>query len=239
MYKGLKISLVLPAYNEEKNIRQALSQFQKLNILDEIIVVNNNSKDRTAQIAKEKHVKVVLETKQGYGFAIRRGLKEANGDLVVLCEPDGTFKAQDLANLLSYTKDYDLVMGTRTNKKFIDKGANMGPFLRLGNIAVAKLMQLLYGLNSISDCGCTFRVFRKATVIKILPHLTIGSSHFLPETVIMTKLAGGNIKEIPVQYRIRIGQSKITGSFIRSVKVGLNMVGVILSNKLSPPKLNL
>lgn len=236
MYKGKRVSLVFPAYNEEGNIAEAIRDFKSTKLVDEIIVVDNNSKDKTPEIAKKEGAKVVLETNQGYGFALRRGLKEAKGNLIILCEPDATFYAEDLPRLLALTQNYDLVMGTRTNKKYIRDGANMGPFLRFGNISVAKFMQILYGLDNISDCGCTFRIFKKSVVEKILPHLTVGASHFLPETVALTKLAGGKIIETPVHYGRRIGNSKITGSFKNSIKVGSNMVKIILKCKVNPPK---
>ena len=238
MYKGKKVSLVLPAYNEEENIAEAIKDFRSIKLVDEIIVVDNNSRDKTSQIAKKVGAKVVLEKRQGYGFALRRGVEEAIGDLIVLCEPDATFSAADLPKLLALTNNYGLVMGTRTNKRFIRNGANMGLFLRLGNISVAKFTQLLHGLNNISDCGCTFRVFNKSIAEKILPLLTVGGSHFLPETVVLTKLAGGRIIEIPVHYGRRIGKSKITGSFGKSIKVGLNMIGIILKYKFNPPMLS-
>lgn len=235
MYKGKKISLVFPAYNEEENIGAAIKDFQSIKLVDEIIVVDNNSRDKTSQIAKNTGARVMLERNQGYGFALRRGMKEATGDLIVLCEPDATFSVSDLPKLLSFTDRYDLAMGSRTNKRYIRNGANMGFLLRMGNMSVAKFMQLLYGLGNVSDCGCTFRVFKKSTVKKILPHLTVGGSHFLPETVVLTKLSGGDIVEIPVHYGRRIGESKITGSFKKSVKVGLNMIGIILKYKFNTP----
>lgn len=235
MYKNQKVSLVFPAYNEEKNIAQAIKDFKNTKLIDEIIVVNNNCKDNTEKIAKKEGAKVVVESKQGYGFALRKGLQEAKGDLIVLCEPDATFRAGDLPKLLDLTKKYDLVMGTRTNKKYIQNGANMGFILRYGNIFVAKFLEILYGTGNLSDCGCTFRVFRKPIVKKILPYFTVGASHFLPETVVLTKIFGGNIIETPVRYGPRVGQSKITGSFKNSIKVGINMVGIILKNKITPP----
>lgn len=238
MYKGKKISLVFPAYNEEKNIAAAIKDFQSIKLVDEIIVVDNNSRDRTSQIAKKNGARVVLEKNQGYGFALRKGMDEARGDYIVLCEPDGTFDAHDLEKLLSHVKDYDLVMGTRTNKKYIRNGANMGPLLRFGNISVAKLIQVLFRTGSISDCGCTFRIFKKSIVEKILPYLTVGGSHFLPETVVLTKLSGGRIVEVPVHYGRRIGESKITGSFKRSVKVGANMILLILKYRFNSLKIN-
>ena len=238
MYKGQKVSLVFPAYDEEENIAAAIKDFKSAKIVDEIIVVDNNSRDNTSNIANRNGARVFLEKNQGYGFALKRGMGEASGDLVILCEPDATFEAKDLPNLLSLSNRYDLVMGTRTNKQYIRNGANMGLFLRLGNISVAKIMQIIYGLNNVSDCGCTFRVFRKSIVKKILPLLSVGGSHFLPETVILTKLAGGRIAEIPIHYGARIGESKITGSFKKSMKVGLNMLGIIFKNKIIPPKIN-
>lgn len=237
MYDGKKVSLIFPAYNEEENIERAIKNFKSTKLPDEIVVVNNNSTDKTPEIAKENGAKVVTERKQGYGFALRRGIAVAKGDCVVLCEPDGTFSADDLGRLLSFAKDYDLVMGTRTNKKYIKNGANMGFMLRAGNIIVAKFMQLLYGLNNISDCGCTFRVFKQSLLKKISPQFTVGASHFLPETVILTRIYGGKILEIPVSYQARIGTSKITGSFKRSVKVGTNMIFLILKYRFNPPKL--
>ena len=238
MYRGRKVSLVFPAYNEEKNIGVAVKDFLSIRLVDEMIVIDNNSRDNTSQIAKKAGAKVVLEKKQGYGFALRRGMKEATGDLIVLCEPDATFSAADLPKLLALINNSDLVMGTRTNKRFIHNGANMGLFLRLGNISVAKFMQLLYGLSNISDCGCTFRAFNKSIAEKILPHLTVGGSHFLPETVALTKLAGGKITEVPIHYGQRIGESKITGSFKKSIKVGINMIGIILKYKFNSPTFN-
>ena len=110
------MSVVFPAYNEEKNIDAAISDFLKTGVVDELIVVDNNSTDRTAAIAKQKGAKVVKEEKQGYGFALRAGIKVATGDLVILAEPDGTFEGKDILRLLPYSKNFDLVLGTRTNK---------------------------------------------------------------------------------------------------------------------------
>lgn len=233
MHKGKKVSLVFPAFNEAKNIGKAIEEYKSIKLIDEIIVVDNNSSDNTAQIAKKNGATVITEKNQGYGFALRKGLSYALGDYIILSEPDGTFSAKDAKNLLSYIENYDLVCGTRTNKKFIEKDANMGPFLRLGNIFVAKIIQALYKTNKLSDCGCTLRVFNRAILNKILPFFSVGGSHFLPETVILTTLFNGTVFETPVSYKKRVGQSKITGSLKRSLKVGLNMMQLIFRYKIS------
>lgn len=232
MYKNKKISLVFPAFNEEKNIGRAIADFKRLRIIDEIIVVDNNSSDRTARIASAKKVKVVKESKQGYGFALQRGMREAKNDLIVLCEPDGTFWARDLLRLLDQIGKYDMVMGTRTNRKFIGKHANMGGLLRIGNIVLAKIISVSYSSNiSLSDCGCTFRVLKKPMVKKILPKLKVGQSYFLAELLIVSLIIGSKNLEIPVRYKKRVGESKITGSLKGSVLVGIQMFKLAIQYK--------
>ncbi len=228
MYKAKKVSLVFPALNEEKNIARAIEDFKKIKICDEIIVVDNNSKDNTAKIARKNGAKVVYESKRGYGYALRKGMIKARGDYIILSEPDGTFDARDAVKLVKGLDKYDFVAGTRTNKDFIEEGANMGRLLRYGNMTVAKIMQVLFRTPSLSDCGCTFRVMKKSVVKAILPRLTVGGSHFLPETIINSAIAGFKILEVPVHYRARVGESKITGSKVRSIKVGWNMVKLIM-----------
>ena len=110
-------------------------------VVDEIVVVDNNSRDGTAAEAAATRARVVCETRQGYGHALRRGLREATGDLVIMAEPDGTFMGRDVLKLL-YSEDFDMVCGTRTTRELIWAQANMGWFLRVGNWLVAKLIQV-------------------------------------------------------------------------------------------------
>lgn len=229
MYKKRTVSLVFPAYNEEKNIEAAIKEFKEIDLFDEIIVVNNNSTDDTKKIAKKYSVRVVDELKQGYGYAIIRGLKEVNGDYIVVSEPDGTFVASDSLRFMKLLEKYDLVFGTRTNKRFIQKGSNMGFFLRFGNIILAKTLQYLFKTCYLSDCGCTFRAMRRKTAQLLAKKATVGSSHLLPETVILSHLNGASCIEIPVHYKKRVGESKITGSIGRSFKVGLRMAILIFA----------
>lgn len=229
MLNGRSLSVVLPAYNEEPNIFQAVRGFLDLEGVGEVIVVDNNSRDRTAQEAGRAEARVVREENQGYGFALRRGMAEARGDLIVLCEPDGTFEPRDLHKLLAYADEFDMVLGTRTTQELIWQDANMKSALRLGNLAVAKLLELLFGGPSLSDCGCTFRLISRPAYEKIRNHLTVGGSHFLPEMVIWGLLEKQRIIEIPVNYRGRVGTSKITGTWRGTIRTALNMVWLILS----------
>jgi glycosyltransferase involved in cell wall biosynthesis len=225
---GKSVSVIFPAYNEEDGIAEAVRTFGALEPVDEVVVVDNNSRDRTAALAAEAGARVVREERQGYGFALQRGLAEAKGDLVVMAEPDGTFVAEDVYKLLAYADDAQLVLGTRTTRELIWEQANMGRFLRWGNWVVAKLLETLYGTPSLTDCGCTLRLIHRDALERFRDRLTVGSSHFLPEMVILARLADVSMLEVPVTYRARKGSSKITGSFRTTLEVGGNMVRLIL-----------
>jgi glycosyltransferase involved in cell wall biosynthesis len=82
MYKGHKVSLVIPAYNEEETIAMVIRDFKQEEYLDEILIVDNNSKDRTGEIADREGARVIKETKQGYGNALRAGMEQAEGDIL-------------------------------------------------------------------------------------------------------------------------------------------------------------
>lgn len=233
MHGSKTVSVVFPAYNEGENIRRAVEDFFLPGVVDEIVVVDNNSRDGTAAEAAAGRARVVRETRQGYGHALRRGLREATGDLIVLAEPDGTFVGRDVLKLLAYADDFDMVCGTRTTRELIWEQANMGWFLRVGNLAVAKLIQMLYDGPSLTDCGCTLRLIHRQALVRFIDDLTVGGSHFLPEMVILGLRRGIRIIEVPVNYRGRIGESKITGSFKGALRTGSNMIVLALRCRLS------
>jgi len=232
MYHDKTVSIVFPAYNEEQCISQAVEEFCGIEAIDKVYVINNNSTDKTASLAREAGAIVIDELQQGYGNALRRGLKEADTDYIVLCEPDGTFVAQDIYKLLSYAHQFHMVMGTRTTRELIWQAANMNWFLRWGNYIVGKSIQVLFNGPSLSDCGCTFRLVRRELVAEMNPVLSVGGSHFLPEMVILALLMRARIIEIPLNYRGRVGISKITGSLKGTIRTGTLMIVTIVRYKL-------
>jgi len=100
MYCGESVVVGMPAYNESANIATAVTSFLNQEWVDDVVVVDNNSTDGTAKLAEEAGAVVIREPNQGYGYACRRALAEANeqGDLLVLVEPDGTFAARTSRN---------------------------------------------------------------------------------------------------------------------------------------------
>lgn len=228
MWQQARLSIVLPAFNEEAHIGRAVQAFQDLGLVDEIVVVDNNSTDQTAHRARQAGATVITELRQGYGFACRRGLQEATGDLIILSEPDGTFLARDILKLLAYADDFDVVFGTRTTASLIHQGANMGFCLKWGNWVVAKFLELLFGGPSLTDVGCTTRLIHRQALARLQPHFTVGGSHFSPEMMVLSCVFRLRMVEVPLNYCERRGVSKITGDMGRAVRVGLAMIGLIL-----------
>tara|TARA_R110000787_G_scaffold63679_16_gene144359 strand:- start:5381 stop:6118 length:738 start_codon:yes stop_codon:yes gene_type:complete len=235
MWNGKTVGVVFPAYNEAPNIEVAVREFLGLEnsdgskVVDQVIAIDNNSSDGTGELAAKAGATVFVETKQGYGNALIRGLHEATTDIVVTCEPDGTFVTRDIVKLLSYSEDFDMVCGTRTYPGLVWEDANMRWYLRLGNYFVAKFLEIMYWTPSLSDCGCTFRMINLVALKKIRGQLYVGKSHFLPHMVITAKINQISFIEIPVTYRGRKGESKITGSFSGMFKTGFAMIGIILA----------
>ena len=185
MHGSKTVSVVLPAYNEEGYIRPAVEDFFVPTSSTKSSSSTTTRAIGTADEARQTRARVVQETRQGYGYALQRGMQEATGDIVILAEPDGTFIGRDVLKLLAYADDFDMVCGTRTTRELVWEQANMGWFLRMGNWTVAKMMQFLYGGPSLSDCGCTLRLTHRAALDRIRGDLTVGGSHFLPEMVIL------------------------------------------------------
>ena len=233
MWKDKRVSVVLPAYDEGRSIKAAVESFFQTETVDEVVVVNNNSKDDTVKQAAQTKARIIHETTQGYGAALARGLSEARGDLIILAEPDATFMGKDVFKLLAYSDDFDMVCGTRTTRELIWTEANMGWFLRVGNLVVAKLLQVLFNTCSLSDCGCTLRLIAREPLGRFRDQLSVRGSHFLPEMVILARQHGLSIIEIPVNYRGRVGTSKITGSLKGTLKTGINMAALILRYRLA------
>lgn len=233
MWNNKKVSVIFPAYNEEENIVNAIEDFSSSGYVDEILVIDNNSTDKTAELVKTTRAKLISETNQGLGWAIRRGLKEATGDYIVIAEPDGTFIGKDVLKLLVYSNEFDVVLGTRTSKALIWKKANMRGLLRWGNWVAAKILEVLFNGPSLTDLGCTMRLIKKDKLDLIIDKFTVGGSHCNPELVILSLLNNFKVVEIPLNYLPRRGYSKITGKWINIIKVGVNMILLILRYRIN------
>jgi glycosyltransferase involved in cell wall biosynthesis len=232
MWRNEKVSVIFPTYNERESIRAAIVDFFATRVVDEIVVVNNNAAPGTSAEVAGTGAREVMEPEQGYGAALQRGMREATGDILIWSEPDGTFVGRDVMKLLTYSEDFDVVFGSRTSNVLIWSGANMGWFLRIGNYAVAKMMEWLFNTTFLSDVGCTMRLLRRSVYERIRDGFTVKGSHFGPECMLLVIQAGIRFIELPLNYRPRIGESSVTGDPIKAFRLGCRMIAMILAVRL-------
>lgn len=232
MWNGKKVSVALPTYNEKESIRECIDQFFATGVVDEVIVCNNNAAPGTSEEVAQTRAVEVFEIRQGYGWSLRKALSEATGDLIVLSEPDGSFVPTDLFKLLSYASDFDVVFGSRTNSALIWSGANMGWFLKWGNWFAAKYLEFMFNTVALTDVGCTMRLLHRRDLDQITPHFTVGTSHFGLEMMLLVIQSRARFIEIPLNYKERVGQSMVTGSFRKTLVLGLQMLFFITWSRL-------
>jgi glycosyltransferase involved in cell wall biosynthesis len=139
MWKNKKVSVIFPTYNEKDSIRQAIEDFFSSGFVDEIVVVNNNAVKGTDEEVKKTKAKLVYEKRQGYGYAIWKGLQEATGEYLIISEPDGTFEGKDVIKLLAYSDDFDYVIGTRTTREFDMERCKYEFFPKMGKLDSCKI----------------------------------------------------------------------------------------------------
>lgn len=236
MFGEHKVSVVIPAHNEEATIGEVVRGFkQRAPWVDEVLVVDNNCKDRTGEIAAAEGARVVRESAPGYGCALRRGMDDAAGDLLVLTEADGSFKPEDVIKLLVYLGDAGLVVGTRTTRQMVEQGANMRSLLRWGNVVVAKWFELLWYLSCeprLTDVGCTYRALSKSTWRRMRPYCTERGPSFSPEMMAEAMVQRIRVVEVPVNYlRRRGGESKHSASWPKIARTARGMIRTILRKR--------
>ncbi|TRZ53890.1 MAG: glycosyltransferase family 2 protein [Dehalococcoidia bacterium] len=233
------ICVVLTAFNDEESIFHAVEEFISQKNVKKVIVIDNNSVDNTYEIAEKINAKVIKEKKQGYGYAIIRGLKESikeDVDIVVLAEGDMTFRGRDILKMIPYLEDVDMVIGSRTHRVIVDDASQMDWFYTWGNVLLAKLLELkFFSMRFLSrvrftDVGCTFRAIKIESLQKIIDKLEVGGHHFSPHMTICALKNGLKVIEIPVTFRKRVGVSKgAGGNKVLAIKVGFRMVWEILT----------
>jgi UDP-N-acetylglucosamine diphosphorylase / glucose-1-phosphate thymidylyltransferase / UDP-N-acetylgalactosamine diphosphorylase / glucosamine-1-phosphate N-acetyltransferase / galactosamine-1-phosphate N-acetyltransferase len=203
--------------------------------VDEVLVVDNSSRDRTAEVAARAGARVETVRLTGYGDTIRWGLDHALGDILVVVEADHSFRARDLDKMLVYLKDADFVIGTRTTRELVEQGTNMRGPVRWGNVIVAKFVELLWWnlQPRFTDVGCTYRALWKETYRAIRPLLEGVGPELSPEMMVAALLARKRIIEVPVSYHRRLGgESKHSADYLHISRTALRMLRAILKKRL-------
>ena len=220
-----RVALLIPALNEEASIGHVLSNLPE-GVFSQVVVVDNGSTDRTAEVARALGATVVREPRRGYGRACLAGLAalEANTDTVVFMDADSSDVPEEAARLLEpiVSGSADLVIGSRVLGR-AEPGA-LAPHQRFGNRLATSLVAWLYGFR-YTDLG-PFRAIRADR----LRQLGMRDCDFgwTVEMQVRALRCGLRVVEVPVSYRRRIGTSKISGNLRASLAAGWKIIATIL-----------
>ncbi len=218
-----RISVIIPAYNEEQSIALVLNDLPR-DRLHEIIVVDNRSTDRTAQVARDHGAKVFEEKLRGYGSACLKGIAMLDHpDIVVFLDGDYSDYPEEISLLLEpiLSDQKDFVLGSRMIKPESRKA--LLPQARYGNKLAVFLMRLFFRYK-YTDLG-PFRAIRYESLKAI--DMQDQDFGWTVEMQIKAVRKGLRIEEIPVSYRERIGVSKITGTLAGTFKAGTKIIYTI------------
>lgn len=216
------VAVVVPALDEEKAIGHVIADIP--DFVDDIVVADNGSVDETATVARAAGARVVTERDRGYGAACLAGIAVLNdADIVVFLDGDYSDDPAEMAMLVDpiANGDADLVIGSRTQGAYLP-GA-LAPHQRFGNWLACRLIMSIWGVR-YTDLGPFRAIDRQALARLAMSERTFG---WTVEMQIKAAREGLRIVEVPVSYRPRIGQSKISGTLRGSFNAGKTILGLI------------
>ncbi|MBI3985477.1 MAG: glycosyltransferase family 2 protein [Lentisphaerae bacterium] len=213
MYKSHKISIVIPCLNEEDGLPRVLSG--RPPFVDEIVVVDNGSTDKSAEVARRYGARVIVESRRGYGYACLAGLVGATGDIRVTLDADNNLFMTDVEPVLAHMLEHDLdfVNGTRFP---LSDNSLMPASVRLSNAFISWLVRRLFRIPVV-DSQCGFQVFKAGIIARLA--LTSPGMEFSQEVKIKAwthpAIRAG---EVPIRYGKRTGVRKFK-ALIDSVRI--------------------
>lgn len=225
--KNETIFVLIPALNEEKSISKVINDIPK-NWVNEVVVIDNGSIDKTVESAKKAGATILVEKTRGYGHALMKGINYINNknpEILVFLDGDYSDYPEEIRIVLEpiLNEDCDMVIGSRVlgNR---EKGALL-PQARFGNWLSTTFIRIFWRYR-FTDLG-PFRAIKYDKLIKMdMKELTYG---WTVEMQIKAAKMGMKCKEVPVSYRKRIGTSKVTGTISGSVKAGIGILRTIFS----------
>ena len=228
MHGPYTVSVIFPTYNEKDSIRRVIHEFERLGVVDEILVINNNAAPGTSDEVRGTSAREVFEPVQGYGRAIRRGFREATGDLLPSASPTarstpGTCQVSRLRRRRRYrlriADDQDVHLGPGEH----------GHSCKWGNWFVAKMMELLFNTSYLSDVGCTYRLIRRDALMQLLPTFIVNSNFFGPEMMVRGYLMKCRCVQIPVNYKGANGDQLRDRQSAEGDRLGFQMTILIIA----------
>jgi UDP-N-acetylglucosamine diphosphorylase / glucose-1-phosphate thymidylyltransferase / UDP-N-acetylgalactosamine diphosphorylase / glucosamine-1-phosphate N-acetyltransferase / galactosamine-1-phosphate N-acetyltransferase len=227
-----RITLLLYSEGVEKNIEFTINRYRRNPAIDQVYVVlpHDNTIEQQVQTCGAS----IIICPQGvtlYGEKILYALDHMEGDILVMAEAEYAFAEHDINKLLEYLKEADMVVGTRTTRQLIEQGSDMRGLVRIANIILAKLIELLWWRREtrISDVGCTFRAVWRSCYHDIRERLQSRGPELLAEMIIEIMYDRKRMIEIPVNYYNR---SEAMNKKYRNRKTFLRILSMIVSKWL-------
>lgn len=219
------VSVVIPTLNEAGTIKAAIDTIDKYVMYPkEIIIVDSNSTDGTIEIVKDTNLcRLIIEPRRGYGVALRTGMKNAKGNIIIMVDADGTYEFKHINRLIDHmiTKDVDMVLGTR----MYDPKKAMGFFNFLGNKVITFCFDFCYS-QFLSDSQSGFRAISHEAIDKV--KLKEDDMAFATEMLIQFAKGGYTMVEVPTTYKHReYGKTKL-----KPFKSGIQIFSTIFKGLL-------
>jgi len=229
----MKLSVVIPAYNEERRLPKTLksigSYLKNQEYEYEIVVVNDGSKDRTADVVRSLSSEInnlrLIDNKEnhGKGFVVRQGLIESLGDYRLFTDADNSTSVDHIEKMWpEFERGFDIILGSREMKESV-LDPPQPSFRRMTGAAFRLLTNIFVGLWKIRDTQCGFKGFTKDSVEDVLPRCKIDRFSFDAEILVVAKKLNYRIKEIPITWENDL-ESKV--SFKSMVKMGLDLIKI-------------
>lgn len=200
----MKVSIVIPAYNEEGAIGPVIDALKALPIDSEILVVDDGSKDKTGEIARAHGAHVIRHpANRGYGRSVKDAIRVAQNDVVILSDADGTYPIDQIPMLVKeFERGFDMVVGARQG------AAYRGSFSKMIGRAILQLFVEYATGQDIPDVNSGLRIFRKSTAQPYFPDICEGFS-FTTTITLVYILTHHSVHYVPVPYHKRVGRSKV------------------------------
>jgi glycosyltransferase involved in cell wall biosynthesis len=228
----MRIVVLIPALDEERSLPSVLAEIPRP-LIEEVVVVDNGSRDRTPEVARAAGATVIAEPRQGYGQACLTGIAALASnppDIVVFVDADYSDRPSELPTLIEpiLTERAEMVIGSRVLGER-EPGA-LAPHARWGNWLATWMIRLLYGVR-FTDLG-PFRAIHYDTLLAL--EMRDRDYGWTAEMQAKAARAGVPSTEVPVSYHRRIGRSKITGTVKGTVMAGWKIITTILRLRFSP-----
>lgn len=228
---GPFLSIIIPAYNEESRLPGSLAEIQRFvsrqSYPSEVLIIENGSGDRTYEIAlnfclEHPGFRVIQEVNRGKGLAVRRGMLEANGEYLFMCDADLSMPIQELARFLPpVLENFDIAIGSREAPGAIRYGEPA--YRHFGGRAVNTMIRLL-ALPGLHDTQCGFKCFRHEVAKDLFHHQTLTGWSFDIEILFVARLRKYSILEVPIPWHFN-PETKVN-AVCDAIKMGWDILSI-------------